>query len=397
MQKFKRLFILLFSVVFITGLFVSHLPIKQQQNLVTNNYQEWSAGRGSLKLVLDFSLAKFQLLKKQLIDYWKEVKPFFVELKSDFGTLDVLVLSNDTKKAKLFSVLELVQQSDRKEDGEFSAEFLTLLLEFFWHDPKKKDKWELAELRAATKKIKDTATQQLQPLLRTIFTKPNYEKVFTRMQQAKKWTLIVKEHFFNIQSIASLVTREDILSFLLSAKADDPSLLASRQELYALFLGGVEIKDVEKAFVNHLRASDWWTGLLSVLKERNELETDLVGAQVFKIKPNKDIFSSSFISTINDEKQETNFEKLSATLKDRIIDFTNSGVTIDYYLSKVIDEYKDIPDTASTDNTAAKTTTKVNQKSTKTNSLVIGLATVGGGFAVVGIGGLLYWILKMRK
>lgn len=350
--------------------------LKTAQQQIGTEYKKWKRGKGNYNIINDYSLANNFAIKEELKNYWTEVRTFFQQLKKEFGALDVLEVGNANKPAKQFQVLELVEQSDKKINEEFSNKFLSQLHQFYWHDQIKKDKWTLLELQAILTKVKATPRLQLQKWT-DVLKKTEYRKILTSMELAKDWTLVIGGYYFSLQGLASLIINNQEQK--LQVSSENAVVVLALNKMFAFLLGGLKVSDLETALANNLQARKWWADFQTAWKKRIKLNYSLVGVDFFPLK-NSNKFTLSMVDTFREEINKTNFQELKTSLQARIAYFVNSAVSVNYYFGEVIDRWNE---------------SSITQ--TKTPSLAVGLATVGGMVGISAIIGLFYWIIKTRR
>ena len=310
---------------------------------------------------------------------WTEIRPFFQQLKREFGSLHLLKVQSDNKKAvnKSFHIYPLMQLSDEKDHNRLPAEILELIERYVDLDVSKKD------LDATLTKVKNVSKTDLQDYIHAFLPLNVSLPIMAKLKESKNPFLLIKNGHFNFDRISDL-----LLAGGLDAWHENPEKSEFREqkkEIQSLILAGIHQNDMRASFYLIAKDIALWSQFYSALINDPKLKI-LSNLPMIPPQGEKTYLQ---ISWLWEESTQIDYYKLSGATKWQLRNLINKKVDSKQLLSILNELYLKVNNP----------TTNDSSENNKNDNLylAIGLGVGGGVISLIVVSGFLYWFFRVKK
>ena len=363
---------------------------------------------------------------------WEELKPFFDEVKTDFGDLLLIQISIKTRRYSVNALFENIKETDlNKWTGEGLSQLHYLVV----------GEVTLEDLNNALQNAKNSVEGQKKAYLDVL---RKYDGIIKDIAESKVPYLTVNDLHFPVTNINKEIQGQSVVNEELD------------KEITILLLANATIKELEDTLKNYIpKSKELWEAIQPQLAKTSAKQTlifsvekrslffanalfeekkqpdyyELMGSAkhqlwilaVVKISDTKQLIQDLGLnSTAQTPTQETNQENTDSILSEinsvltdilklkpdleKIRKINLNGEEYDIYIESNTNEKFLLKNQKVQSNQDVLNQLKNylaninnNQKTSKNQDLAIGLGTAGGVVALAGVGGFAYWFLKIRK
>lgn len=300
---------------------------------------------------------------------WKQVQPFFQDLKKNFpGVLFVHLKLSDKKTTTEYRIHLLVENSDDVKIDSWSMWALHQL------DALIANKVTLVNLENALKQAESGIPSQKDKYL-TVFRE--HKGVLTKILGSSSFPYFSTSNIsFKISEIAKQIVENQT-----------PSQEKIDQEILAFLLAGVSPTDVSQTLALTSDYVRLWKKVQPLLAPLNIEDPKF--AFFVKVAQNPEAGKPTSIIHLLQHRQETDYFELHGAAKFQLyqlrdLDFAD-------FVKQLKEAYPELMQSS------ADKPNKSQPDKTKTSTVTIALATTGGVVGVTIIGGSLYWFLRIKK